>query len=316
MFDAHYDLLTVAYCSYLRNDYTYLSNFVKNFNHENVTSLIANLYFMSKKEMQEELGKDYFREDVSVLEMFKKAKEIVNKYLPKNITIIYSIEGCDYIKDEQELLALYKEGLRSIILTWNEKNKYASGNRHKSGLTPLGCSFIKKAIDLGIGIDLSHANKQSFYDIIKIIKEEKNKGKSVVCYASHSNALCDRERNLDDQQLEALKQIDALVGVFSHKKFVTSSKCSIHEYGKKYLEQICYVIDKLGNIKNVMLSTDDMSFASDYDPLYATCPIFPYSTIKKEITNLLATKFSQENIDLLLRKNAINRLQKLVLEER
>ena len=106
MFDTHYDLLTIAYKAYLTNDYSYLEEITKYFNDKNVTGVIANLYFMSKEEMENEICAGYYKDDVSVLDMFVKSKEILDKYLP-NTEIIYSIEGADYIKDTVELEKLY-----------------------------------------------------------------------------------------------------------------------------------------------------------------------------------------------------------------
>ena len=72
--------------------------------------------------------------------------EQFKKYLP-NTKVLFSIEGCDYINDIDELEELYKLGLRSILLVWNNPNKYGSGNRSDYGLTEEGREFIIKAID-------------------------------------------------------------------------------------------------------------------------------------------------------------------------
>ncbi len=306
MFDAHYDLLTLAYVSYLKDDYTYLEQFMKNFNSQNVTGLIANLYFMSQQEMNQELSKYYFQKGTSVLSMFKIAKSIVQKYLPQDIQMIYSVEGCDYIQDEEELEALYQEGLRSLILTWNEQNKYGSGNRSRNGLTDLGRSFLKKAIALGIGIDLSHANSQTFQDMIDLIKIEQARDREVVCYASHSNArkLCDHERNLTDDQLRELKEVGGLVGIVSYRPFVTSKNNLLSsQYQKDYLDHLLHVRSILGKTK-VMVSTDDMTFDQSNVREHLTGALFPYSTIKQDLLKLLKTKLTEEEAQQILFHNA------------
>ena len=53
MFDAHYDLLTILYCCYLKNDFSYIEKLQDDL--ADVSSLIANLYFMNKDEMKEKL---------------------------------------------------------------------------------------------------------------------------------------------------------------------------------------------------------------------------------------------------------------------
>ena len=70
MFDTHYDLLTIAYNSYIKNDYSYLKKISNYFRDNNVKGVIANLYFMSREEMIEELSPNYYQDSVSVYDMF------------------------------------------------------------------------------------------------------------------------------------------------------------------------------------------------------------------------------------------------------
>jgi len=173
MFDTHYDLLTLVYMA--KQDNKDIIPLLKTLNPTNVVGVFANLYFMSKEEMQEEL---IYPNQIDVLEMFIEAKKVLETY-KLNCDILYSIEGCDYIKDAKELEELSKAGLNSILLVWNNPNKYGSGNLTHKGLTKQGKEFIQKAIDLGLGIDLSHANEATFNGIIGEIKEKQKQGKKV-----------------------------------------------------------------------------------------------------------------------------------------
>lgn len=306
MIDMHYDMLSVIYNCYLRNDFSYIESWIKNYNSDNVSGLIANLYFMNEEEMKEELGEFY--KGIDVVEMFKISTELFKKYLP-NTNVLYSIEGSDYIKDENELEKLYNLGLRNILLVWNNPNKYGSGNRDNYGLTEEGKSFLRKAIDLGICIDLSHMNKNTFYDTINLIKEEISKVKNVKAIASHSNAysLCNHERNLDDNQLRALKEINAIVGVVSYSKFVKDINASFEELKDMYLKHINHIVSIMG-INNVGVSTDDMMFIRELFNDDHGKPVFNYETIKKDLTELLKEKYNKEEIEKLLYENVYNRL--------
>lgn len=310
MVDTHYDLLTICYTCYLKNDYSKIEKIASEINNNkgNIKCIFANLYFMSKEEMIDELGYNYYREDISVLEMFKISKNILEHYLP-NIDFIYSIEGCDYL-NINDLESLYNEGLRSIVLVWNTQNKYGSGNRTKSGLTIEGINFLNKAIELGIGIDLSHANEETFYGMIEVINENKKQGKDVICYASHSNSrtLCNRERNLNDKQLEEIKRVDGLVGVFSNINFITKeSNLNYEEKCNLYLNHISYIQSIIG-IDSVMLSTDDMNFMSDIDIEYKDLPIYNYSKIYMEVLNTLQKKYNFEDIERIMYKNTYDKI--------
>lgn len=309
MVDAHYDLLSICYVCYLNNDYTKIEDIVKKIknNNGNIKCIFANLYFMSEAEMKVELHPSYYDTNTTILTMFKISKNILEYYLP-DIDFIYSIEGCDYLEID-DLDELYKEGLRAIILVWNNENKYGSGNRTNKGLTKNGINFINKAIDLGIGIDLSHANLNTFYGIIELIKQNKKLNKEVICFLSHSNSrlLCDVDRNVTDFQLKLIKEVDGIVGVFSNKKFVTCDYNLTKEKQKEiYLNHIIHVSNIVG-IENVMLSTDDMSFYSDINSKYLDRPIFDYSTIYLDIKELLYKCFNSDTKKILY-KNAYNKI--------
>lgn len=302
MIDTHYDLLTVAYVCYLKNDYQKLDEISKEIRTSGVSYIFANLYFMSKEEMINELHKNYYDENVSILEMFRISKTILENYLP-NINFIYSIEGCDYLKIE-DLDPLYNNGLRAIILVWNEKNRYGSGNRTTACLTKEGAEFLNKAISLGMGIDLSHANDNTFYDMIEVIKENQKQGRKVICYASHSNSrkLYNRLRNLTDSQILALKEVGGLIGVFSNKNFVSNDN-----FKEKYLEHIIHISNLIG-VDNIMLSTDDMRFMGDYDKYYLESSIFDYSNITNEVKTLLMKYFSIDDTNKIMLLNCYNKI--------
>lgn len=305
MVDAHYDLLSICYVCYLKNDYTKIEEISKKIKNSDIKCIFASLYFMSSEEMKCELHENYYNPNVSILTMFKIAKQILEKYIP-DVDFIYTIEGCDYLSID-ELDDLYNEGLRSILLVWNTENKYGSGYRSDKGITKEGIDFINKAIDLGIGIDLSHANPKTFYGIIEVIKENKKLNKDVICYASHSNSsvLCDRKRNLTDLQLKQIKEVDGLVGVFSNRNFVTDNyNKTKEEIEKIYLSHILHISDIVG-VDNVMLSTDDMSFCGDIDPEYYDTVMFDYSEICNNIKKLLK---HFKDADKVMYKNAYSKI--------
>lgn len=308
MIDMHYDILSILYSSYIRGDFSYLESFIKNYNDLNVTGVVANLYFMSEDEMKEELG-DYFNKNISVLKMFKVVVSLFKKYLP-NTKFIYSIEGCDYIKDCVELEELYKLGLRNILLVWNNKNKYGSGNRSNDGLTELGKEFLIKAIDLGISIDLSHMNKNTFWDTISLLQEQKKLGKELKVIVSHSNcfSLCNNPRNLDDEQILALSEFDVVMGIVSYGPFVsTDLNISDDLLKDKYLEHIEHATSLLG-IDHVGVATDDMTFATSIFGVDEGKQIFSYNNVKSDLTKLLSRVYNKEEIEKILYKNIYNKL--------
>lgn len=296
MIDMHYDMLSVIYQCYIREDYSYIEKWIKHYNSDNVSGLIANLYFMNEEEMEKEIG----NQDINVLEMFRVTTEIFKKYLP-DTKVLFSIEGCDYIKDTYELEELYKLGLRSILLVWNNPNKYGSGNRGDYGLTDNGREFLIKAIDLGIIIDMSHMNKKTFSDTVELLKEQKKLGKDVKVIVSHSNSydIYNHERNLTDEQILSIKEFNPVIGLVAYSGFVGEGDI---DYKLKYLEHIDRMISLVG-IDNVGVSTDDMSFDLE---LFGENPgdmIFDYRMVKDELKSLLSSKYNNEELEKVMFRN-------------
>lgn len=300
MIDTHYDLLTIAYSAYIKNDYSYLEKVSRYFNQDNVVGVIANLYFMGEEEMRKEISPYYYSREVSVLEMFVKAKEVLDSYLP-DTDILYSIEGADFIQGEEELEKLHEAGLDALVIAWNTKSKYASGNRSDQGLTDDGKKLLKKAISLGMGIDLSHANGETFNDMIELIKEEKQLGSDVCCYASHSNsrALSPLKRNLDDYQLQMIRDVDGQVGVFSNRNFVVplevKNLVSAFEKKQAYLKHIDYIAAIIGK-DNIVLATDDMDFCKGADSEYGELAIYDYEKLASEVADTLSQKYDKIDV--------------------
>ena len=303
MIDLHYDLLSILYYCYLKNDFSYIEEVKKRISSSGVLGIVCNLYFMSKYEMKEEMGDNY--QDISVVEMFRISTKLFYEYFP-DVKAIFSIEGCDFVERE-DLDELYSLGLRNILLVWNNKNKYGSGNRSDIGLTEDGKKFLRKAIDLGISIDLSHMNHNTFYDTVSLLKEEKNKGKDVCVIVSHSNCyfLCDHPRNLDDEQILSLKEFNPVIGLVSYGPFVSSST-DIGQLRKEYVEHIKHVIYLLGE-DAVGVSTDDMKF--DYELLGNSDDIqlFPYKSIGNELEKLLKEN-GISNVKKIMFENSYNKL--------
>ena len=296
MIDMHYDMLSVIYQCYIREDYSYIEKWIKHYNSDNVSGLIANLYFMNKEEMEKEIG----NRDINVLEMFRVTTEIFKKYLI-DTKVIFSIEGCDYIKDTDELEELYKLGLRNILLVWNNPNKYGSGNRDDYGLTKLGKEFLIKAIDLGISIDMSHMNRKTFSDTVELLKEQKKLGKDVKVIASHSNCydLYKHERNLTDEQILSIKEFEPVIGLIGYTKFVGEGDI---DYKNMYLEHIKRCVSLVG-VSCVGVSTDDMTFDLE---LFNQDPgemVFDYGNVKDEIYSLLSLEFNDEEIKDIMYRN-------------
>ena len=134
MFDLHYDLLTYIYMN--KNN---LKEVKKHFNKifkNNITGGIFNLFYMSPKEMQDEL--EIKKEEIDIIKNLEEVKELINKnsLISSNIKYIYGIEGLDYLEKLEDLDIIYNLGVRSVNIVWNNDNKFRRRSKRKRNARP------------------------------------------------------------------------------------------------------------------------------------------------------------------------------------
>lgn len=179
----------------------------------------------------------------------------------EKIGAIFHFEGATGIDDELMLLRIgYHLGLRSMGLTWSNVNKFGTGVRvttkhqRKTGLTDLGRDLVRKAQALGITIDVSHLNDQSFWDLYEITE------KPII--ASHSNArsVCNHPRNLTDDQIKAINEKKGTIGINFCMKFLDPENPG-EENTDLGLNVIQKHIDHIVNLADI----NTIAIGSDFD---------------------------------------------------
>lgn len=292
MFDYHYDLLTEVYLN--RNNIQKLKEYYsKAYNKDNITGGIFNLFFMSEKEMEEELGIQ--KEELNLKKMLFTVHKIIeeNKLIPDGINYVYGIEGLDYLEDIDDIEYLYEMGVRSTNIVWNNENKFGGGSKasKESGITSLGLKLIDKLVNCGITIDLSHANEKTFFDITDYLSYLKEKEKNVRVIASHSNAkkLCDVPRNLTDEQLLTIKKLGGIVGVVGIKRFCKTGDIDEVAIGD-FLKHIEYISNLFGGTKQIGIATDDMKYYPVDKEYYDRANLFGISNARKILNNTKSKK--------------------------
>ena len=158
---------------------------------------------------------DYFYKEI------EDNKDVISLYQTNcetPVKAILSVEGgsaCGGTIDG--LHHLFKRGVKLITLTWNAPNEIGSGAFSEGGLTPFGKEFIKEAEKLGVILDVSHLNKQTFFEFAEIAEKP--------FVASHSNADIvnnefGKKRNLNNQQISIIKERKGLIGLNFCRDFI------------------------------------------------------------------------------------------------
>ena len=127
-------------------------------------------------------------------------------------------------EDIARVSEFYDRGARYLSLTHNGHNQLADSHTGErdgwkwQGVSPLGKRVITALNGRGIMVDVSHASKTAMLQTAALSRAP--------IIASHSamRALCDISRNMDDEQLLAIKQSGGVIQVVAYDSFIKCGK--------------------------------------------------------------------------------------------
>jgi membrane dipeptidase len=137
------------------------------------------------------------------------------------IAVIGVENGYPIGTDLKRVKEFYDRGARYMSLAHNGNNQLADSNTgeaqgylYNNGLSPLGRQVIAEMNRLGMMVDLSHPSKGANMETMRISQAP--------VIASHSGvrALADVSRNMDDEQLLALKKSGGVVQIVGFASYV------------------------------------------------------------------------------------------------
>ena len=142
----------------------------------------------------------------------------------KKIALIGVENGYPIGEEIKRVKEFYDRGARYMSLAHNGHNQLSDshvGERDGwkwQGLSPLGRQVIAEMNRVGLMVDVSHPSKASMLQSVALSKAP--------IIASHSaiRALCDVSRNMDDEQLLALKKSGGVVQVVAYSSFIKAPK--------------------------------------------------------------------------------------------
>lgn len=148
-------------------------------------------------------------------------------------------------EDLSEIQDYYDKGARYISLSHNGHSQFCDSNTGEkdgvwlhNGLSELGKAAVAEMNRLGIMIDVSHPSKESMRQMIELSKAP------IIASHSSARALCDHSRNLDDEQLEWMKENGGVVQTVAFSSYLNTEK---NKMRSEYLSDIQKkVADSLG----------------------------------------------------------------------
>lgn len=236
---------------------------------------------------------------IDVLQVLTKedAADVLNH---KAATLLAIEEGGAIDGSLEALRCLYALGVRTMTLTWSNRNDIADGVNEEGsggGLTVFGRQVVAEMNKLGMLVDVSHIAPAGFWDVIE------TSSKPIIATHSNAKALCPHPRNLDDKQILAINENDGLIGVTFAGQFLE------HDYNDACIESIYRHIDYM---LNIMGNDDHIGFGSDFDgishPPYNLHGVQDYSAVYE----YLSKKYSASTVEKITHKNVLNLLQKVL----
>ncbi|WP_461205371.1 dipeptidase [Clostridium sp. DL1XJH146] len=213
------------------------------------------------------------------------------------ISAFLTIEGGEAIEGKMDnLYLLHNLGVSLITLTWNYHNEIGYPNHEfkysNNGLTPFGKDLVEEMNKLNMIIDVSHLSDQGFYDVSQISNSP--------FLASHSNArsIENNARNLTDNMIKTISNSGGLIGINFYSEFLNGSDES----------KISDIVQHIKHIQNIG-GIDVISLGSDFDGINCNLEIKDISYMDKLEYALKITNFTENEIEKIFYKNAVNFLK-------
>lgn len=238
-----------------------------------------------------------------VIDKHREIKHITNwsqieKLASDEIGAILTLEGAEPIGNElQKLHQLFKRGIMSVGLTWNQANLCADGvgEPRGAGLSLLGEEVVKLNNKHNVLTDVSHLSVNGFWDVME---------QADFPFASHSNSktICDHPRNLNDDQLKALIKKEAQIHLVFNPPFIKEDRKVTIDDLIKHIDYIC----SIGGVNNI-------GFGSDFDGIDEYVVGLEDASKYQELIEELLKHFSELQVRGFAYENFLNYLTHLEL---
>lgn len=236
------------------------------------------------------LTHNILQQNPTKITLVQSKTDLKNLYEKQNrLGFLIGLEGAEACTSILKLKAFFAMGLRLIGLTWNQRNQLADGvgeENSKGGLTTLGRAVVEEAERLGIIIDVAHLSPQGFWDIVNLSKKP--------FVASHSNAFSirDHKRNLTDEQITALAEVQGLLGINFSPAFLTKNwPATIDDV----LAHIDYIVKKWGS--------EYVGLGSDFDGISATPEGLEDVSKFPQLAHALQRKYNEKTVENIMGLN-------------
>ena len=226
------------------------------------------------------------------------------------IGFLLTLEGADSIISMAHLDRLYERGLRAIGPAHYGPGTYAYGTDSDGSIGRKGTILLEHMDRLGVVLDVTHLSDTSFWEALNVFQGP--------VWASHNNcrALVDHNRQFTDEQLLALIERDAVIGIpldawMMVPNWIRAKSNPVNtdvtlETMVDHMDHICQLA---GNTRHVAIGTDlDGGFGTEQGP----SDVNTIDDLQKLVGILAARGYSTEDIEGIFSTNWLRVLRKVL----
>ncbi len=227
--------------------------------------------YTAQGELNEEGYKAAYENAIS---KFDAIDRLVNVYAPDQVELALSSQDVSRILAEGKKVIMigvenaysmgldtsnveefWKKGARYVSLTHNGHNQFSDSNTGEfdgttlhNGLSDLGEEVIELLNYYGIMIDISHPSKEAIRQMTELSKAP------IIASHSSARALRDHPRNVDDEQLNWIKENGGVIQTTALGFFLTDREDPPANMDD-FMDHIDHMVEKIG-IDHVGISSD------------------------------------------------------------
>ena len=172
--------------------------------------------------------------DIALATTSKEVKDIHES--GKLVAMIGIENGYPIGKDLSNVKTFYDMGARYMSLSHNGHSQLSDSNTGEedgvwlhNGLSELGKEVVSEMNRVGMMIDVSHPSKEAMRQMINLTEAP------IIASHSSARALCDHSRNLDDEQLQWLKENNGVVQTVAFSSYLNTEKHNAFNNAKQKL---------------------------------------------------------------------------------
>jgi len=146
-------------------------------------------------------------------------------------------------------LTLTHNGHNALADSCNPRQDLNDAPEEHGGLSALGRAAIGELNRLGMMVDVAHISRASMLQAADVSRTP------IVSTHSCIKALCDHPRNMDDQQLDALRDVGGVIQITAVPSFLKKDAKADQVTTADFADHVDYAVQRIG-LKHVGISSD------------------------------------------------------------